>query len=261
MLNYVSAEFYKLTRKKGLLVGAGILMVLESLLFLPGVLVKEELSNITDAYLAFLMLALGLGLLLAPVFAARSFDDQYGNGTLKNEIVCGIPRSRIYLGKLLAGMLAGTLSALAVIGWYLLLTLLLTRPYLPELSLGAAWWGSLWRAVGRAWLSWLSALSFAFFLMMLLKSSTAAMAVCYLVTVLGTPVALVGGAEPSNPLWFSVLCRLFYGCSCFYDMELLSGELESTVIGNWGYALGSWGIWTVGLTALGVLLFQRREIK
>ncbi len=256
MLNYVSAELYKLTRKKGLFVGVGLLLLLESLLFIPGAFLKEELQNLADAYLAFLGLALGLGLLLAPLFAARSFDDQHGNGTFKNEIVYGIPRSRIYLGKLLTGMLAGTVSAVAVMGWYLLLVLLFTRPG-PD----SVWWGVLWRTVGTAWLSWLSALSFAFFLMMRLKSSAAAIVASYLVTILGTPLALTVGSDPGSPAWACVLSRLFYGYACLYQIDLLAGDAGGSIMAALGNTLASCGIWTLGLTALGMFLFQRQEIK
>ena len=113
MLNYLGAECYKLCRKKSLFIGMAVLLVLESLVFLP-MLSGEEVGR-GLAYL-FLLMMLPIGLLVAPVFASLTVDDQYRNGTLKNEIIFGIPRSRVYLGKLAAAILVGTAAAAVTVG-------------------------------------------------------------------------------------------------------------------------------------------------
>lgn len=253
MLNYVAAEFYKLRFKKSLFVGTALLLLLESLIVSPAFWV-DEAGRLLDAYLGFLEIVLFLGVFIAPIFAIAVFDDQHGKGTLKNEIVYGIPRSRIYLGKLLAGMLAGTACALAAVGWYLLLSLLATGTVESEM------WPSLAKALVIAWLVWLAVLSFTFFLLMTLKGAAGAIACVYLVTFFGLPTALSGGAEASSPTWFRVACRLFYT----YPLggELIFGEMP-TWVPAWPvlYALLVSALWIVMTTGLGLALFQRREIK
>ena len=122
MLNYVSAELYKLSRKKGLWLGLGLFLLLESALFLPDVLFFGTVDNEIDAYYCFFVSALCVGLFVPPAFAVQVYDGQQTCGTLKNEIVFGIPRSRIYLGKLLAAAVTGTAAAAAAAGLYFFLT-------------------------------------------------------------------------------------------------------------------------------------------
>ena len=119
MLNYISAEWYKLCRTKGLFIAFGILLVLVTLLFFPSFWYQMPTFGVyATAYLAFLP----AGFFLAPIFAVKAFDDQYGRGTLKNEVVFGVPRYRSYLGKLSIGALTGTGAALIVLAVYLLLS-------------------------------------------------------------------------------------------------------------------------------------------
>ena len=49
------------------------------------------------------------GIYLAVIVADAVFSDQYKTGTLKNEVSYGLPRVRIYLGKLLTAAAAGLL--------------------------------------------------------------------------------------------------------------------------------------------------------
>ncbi len=95
MLNYLSAELYKLRRKKSLYIGIAALLVLESLLFTPSLWIDE--MPLAEILMGFFTTALPCGLFLAPVFAVLAFDNQHGYATLKNEVVFGIPRSRVYL--------------------------------------------------------------------------------------------------------------------------------------------------------------------
>ena len=130
MLNYLSAEFYKLRFHKGLYVGTGLLLLLELFVILPGIMIREQGREYIaqDVLLAFLLIAMSAGIFIAPIFAAMVFDNQSGNGTLKNEIVFGVPRSRIYIGKLVAGALAGTVIAILAVSFFLLLTYFLGGP-------------------------------------------------------------------------------------------------------------------------------------
>ena len=52
-----------------------------------------------------------VGLYLAVVVADEVFSDQYKNDTLKNEVSFGLPRRRIYLGKLVTAAGIGLVLA------------------------------------------------------------------------------------------------------------------------------------------------------
>lgn len=256
MLNYLSAELYKLRRKKSLYIGIAALLVLESLLFTPSLWIDE--MPLAEILMGFFTTALPCGLFLAPVFAVLAFDNQHGYATLKNEVVFGIPRSRVYLGKLLAGMTAGTVAAAVVIGWYLLLCMLTAGPIAES-----PFWTELLIDIISAWLTWLAALSFAMFLLFGMGSSAGAMVVTYLIAFIGVPVGMIGAGEGAAP-WIRLLVNLFYSAPYkrfWYD---LGGNVNDTSPLHWdalSYAVLVCAVWVGIFTALGLLRLRRREIK
>lgn len=256
MLNYISAELYKLRHKKSLFIGMAALLVLEGLLFVPAFWIDE--LPLADALMVFLNSALPFGLFLAPVFAVLAFDNQHGQATLKNEVVFGIPKSRIYLGKLLTAMLAGTVAAAVAIGWYLLLSALTMG-----LPMETRLLSQLLINIASAWLTWLAALSFAMFLLFTLKSSTGAMIVAYLVAFIGVPVGMIGAGERAA-VWVRLSVNLFYSApykKFWYDIGL---DANNSMPMGWSpalYATVVCALWVGIFSALGLLLFRRREIK
>lgn len=255
MLNYIGAECYKLCRKKGLFFGMAVLLILELLVFWSMRGADEATRGM--AYL-FLLMMLPLGLLLAPIFAAAVFDEQYRNGTLKNEVTFGISRARIYLGKLAAAILTGTAAGIAAVGWYLLLSQIFCAPggtdglTLTEVLTASA----------CALPLWIAALSFSFLLLMALRSAAGAMALTYLVCVLGTPVALVGASADSSlplrlfdTLFYAAPFRAVYGYQDWAPMELFSGGV------TWLYCWGLGAGWAAVTAAVGLSVFRRRELR
>lgn len=256
MLNYIFAELYKLRRKKSLFIGMAVLLALESLAFTPAFWLDD--TPMADVLLVFLDSLLPLGVFLAPVFAVLAFDNQDGHGTLKNEVVFGIPRSRAYLGKLLAGMLAGTLAAAAVVGWYLLLCALRVGPSLADVP-----WGQMIIDVSSAWLTWLAASSFAMFLLFFLRSTTGAMILAYLLTSIGFPVAMMGAGEGAAP-WVKLAVELFYAAPYQRFWLWWATKSGQTPPIHWAplwHAMVVCALWVGGFTALGLACFHRREIK
>lgn len=254
MLNYISAEWYKLRHTKGIFVAFGLLLLLIITLFLPAFWYQEPTTEIyTAAYLA----ALFLGLFLAPIFAVRAFDDQYGRGTMKNEVVFGIPRSRIYLGKLAFGGIVGTGAALLVLAYYLLLCLLADGIHgeTTLLCVDLCVQGTL-----LALPLWLASLSFSFSLQVTFKSNTGAVVLHYLILLFGSPLSMIGFGEVANRspvyyffdrLFFVAPFRELYGV---IDVELgaLSGMEYSWLVG-----MG----WVAVTTLAGLLTFSRKEIN
>lgn len=260
MSNYISAELYKLGRKKSLLVGVILLLALESLPFLPSFW-KEELGASREILYGFFAAALYPMLALPPLFAAMVFDGQYGYGTLKNEVVYGIPRTRVYLGKLIAGGLVGTLAAAVASGWYILLANLTSRYYMAD-SLSLSW---LLRVLLSHWCIWLALLSFSFLLLTLMRNAAGALALVYVSIILLLPFTVVywGG---DYPLWFRLVNELFFTAPFRYitvDAHYAEvGMLYSLLGEDWlAYSAAVGLFWVAWTTALGMFVFRRREIK
>lgn len=253
MLNYLSAEWYKLRRTKGIFLAFGLLLALIAMVFVPSFWYRKPTFGI---YAMAYLVSLILGFFLAPVFAVRAFDDQYGRGTLKNEIVFGIPRQRIYLGKLLLGGATGTAAALIVLVFYLLLGLLTGGGEGQENALVYA--ELCLRGTLIVLPLWLASLSLTFCLLALIRSSAGAIALNYIFLFLTTPLALLApGTHTDSHVWnffsywhFVSPFRMLY--------ESVDGEPILPTLG-WSLAVGVG--WIVATTAVGLAVFNRREIK
>ena len=251
MLNYISAEWYKLCRTKGLFIAFGILLVLVTLLFFPSFWYQMPTFGVyATAYLAFLP----AGFFLAPIFAVKAFDDQYGRGTLKNEVVFGVPRYRSYLGKLSIGALTGTGAALIVLAVYLLLSYMGRGPqeeYLlifVEMSL---------RGTLLTLPLWLASMSLAFCLQVVLSNSAGAIAVDYLLLLIGTPLSLIGYEGKVYSPILNFFDRWFF-VAPFREVFIEQG------LPSWSSVGYSWliGLGWIGATCLvGITAFRQKEIK
>lgn len=262
MLNYISAELYKLRYKKSLFIGIVALLALESLLFVPALWIADQ--PLKDELLSFLDALLPMGFFLSPVFAVLVFDNQHGCATLKNEVVFGIPRSRIYLGKLLSAMLVGTVAAVLVVGWYLLLCTLSVGPLME-----ARFWEQFLSNILSAWHTWLAALAFAMLLLFSLRSSVAAMVIAYQVAFFCVPMGIVGvDPDPGHgpALWVKVLVNICYSAPFrrfWYSFgEIYTPNFQPPL--DWSplwHALLVCALWVGVTTALGLFFFRRREVK
>ena len=254
MLNYISAEWYKLRHTKGIFIAFGFLLLLIALLFLPALgMMKPIFEVYAGAYVVTLM----VGFFLAPIFAVRAFDDQYGRGTMKNEVVFGIPRHRIYLGKLGFSALLGTAAAFLVLGFFLLLCILA---------------GGLAEANALLCIDlcikstllvlplWLASLSLAFFLQVAVRSNGGAVAVDYLILLFGTPIALMGGAEnPTASHFLNFMSRWFFVAPFrnLYDTLDIEWGVFSGMSYSWLVGAG----WVLVTTQAGLAVFSRKEIN
>ena len=120
MLNSFRAELWKAFRRRyypavTLLLLAGAVYSAVSIWVPAG---ESLTSNLADLLLPLLPV---MGLFMALVMEDVAFHDQYRCGVLKNEVVYGIPRARIYLGKEFSAALLGLICAGVVLGVYLIL--------------------------------------------------------------------------------------------------------------------------------------------
>ncbi|MCI9263864.1 MAG: ABC transporter permease subunit [Oscillospiraceae bacterium] len=254
MLNYISAEWYKLRRTKGIFVAFGVLLLLIAVLFIPSAWV---MIPSLEVYAGTYIVALLLGFFLAPIFAVRAFDDQYGRQTMKNEVVFRIPRCRIYLGKLIFGGLLGTGAAFLVLGFYLVMCIL---------SGGMAEENALLymdlcvRGTLQVLPLWLASLSLAFLLQVAVRNSGGAVAVNYLLLLFGTPIAVMSSTgEAAGSHFLNFMTRWFFVAPYwnFYNTMGIGGSGFSGMVGSWLVGLG----WVLATTLIGLGILSRREIN
>lgn len=196
------------------------------------------------------------GIYLAVIVADAVFSDQYKAGTLKNEVSYGLPRVRIYLGKLFTAAGAGLLLVfLALLAYAVLCRLLI--PAGPED----------WQAVQTflfrllaALPLWLGALSLTMAAMFNIAHTVPMMALVLTVLMglgpLFRQLISLGMGLGADWLadWAEALCRL-----------TLTAPLDLADVALWdpAYLLWCWGVgllWSAGITAVGLALFARRDI-
>lgn len=251
MLNYISAEWYKLRRTKGIFLAFGTLLCMIALMFWPAIWSQEPSFAI---YAGAYVVALLLGFFLAPIFAVKAFDDQYGRGTMKNEVVFGIPRRRVYLGKLAFGGLLGVGAALLVLAFYLALCLL-SGGLRDENALVCI--DLCIQATLLVLPLWLGSLSLAFCLQAVIRSSAGATVADYLLLFFLTPVALVGSEEPTASAVVNFINRYFF-VSPYRRLYVLGTTEQVSGMGySWLVGLG----WVAVTTLVGLAALSRKEIQ
>lgn len=251
MVKYMNAELYKVTHRA---YPAGFLAVILGGIALVMALIRQNAGPGADFsfFAGVLPLALSTGLYLVVATCDMVFSDQYKYNTLKNEVAYGLPRTRIYLGKLLASAVVSVVLCAVILAGYLLLARLL-------FPLGAAPVESM-ADLGRALLValplWLGGLGLFHMLLFLMKGSTAASIVYVLI------VAVLGGSVLN--LFSSFLPRLrpiieaIEACLLTTPFQrLVSGPAEGLTAYAWTVGMA----WLLGSTIVGLTVFRKREIS
>ena len=255
MLNYIRAELWKVFRRKYFYVVTALLLlgVVYSAVSMWVPAGETLTENMVELLLPLLSM---VGLIMVLAMEDMVFHDQHKLGTLKNEVVCGIPRTRIYLGKEYSAALVGMLCAGIVLGTYLVLACVLP---------GAARGEALGRELSAAAFQilcalplWLGALGLAHLLYVLIPSGIGA-AIAYL--------AALGFMWPATEI---IMLNTHKASALFAAAEALRlltlmGPFEFLLpmTGEGHYLLFCWEVgmgWFWGCTAAGILIFRRRNI-
>lgn len=247
MLNYIKAELWKAFRHKGTYVLVLILVVLTGLftaMMLPAAAFYQMASAATTTML--------LGLLVAPLLT--QLVDGSSLSTLKNEVSFGVDRGRIYLGKLVAGLLLGLGLCLLLLGGYLL-TGWLVLPHSPEEDLTAM------AVVGFTLLGalpiWCGVYSLCHMMAMLIPSTAGWLSIYYVLTFFGQPILVALIATFTSGGMSNLIQAILMPFSLLMP-NYLSGWI------GWEYQVWCWAIglgWLVGTTALGLFCLEKKEIK
>ena len=192
------------------------------------------------------------GIYLAVIVADAVFSDQYKAGTLKNEVSYGLPRVRIYLGKLLTAAAAGLLLVFLT----LLAYAVLCRLFIPA---GPEDWQAIQTFLFRLLAAvplWLGALALTMAVMFNI-AHTIPMMVIVLTILMGLGPTLRGMMGLGTG-WLADWAEALYRLTLTAPMDLSAVSLWDPA-----YLLWCWGVgllWSAGSTAVGLALFARRDI-
>ena len=251
MRNYLSAECFKAFHRRYFYTALAVCLILEGVL-LWGYWLTLNWGN-PDVNFSFaattLSFLLSVGLYATLITGDIVFSDQHRNNTLKNEVSYGLPRVRIYLGKLAVSILAALIAAAVMMGFYLAGCWLL----FPHDAQDAQGWALVGYCLAGALPLWLAAQAVVIACYFLVRSAT--LAAFLAVGILGVV-----------PSVLQVLGLLFHPA-----FELLRQFTPSVMLDSLrnmafdGSYLGlcwiSGLVWFAAATALGLFLFRRKEIR
>ena len=120
MRNYLAAECYKVFQRKYFYITLLVVLALEGVLlwgcWLTSSWGNEGMNFYSAATLVAVMLSIGVYATI--ITCDMVFSEQYKQNTLKNEVAYGLPRIRIYLGKLAVSTLVSILAAAVMVVLY-----------------------------------------------------------------------------------------------------------------------------------------------
>lgn len=258
MLNYANAEFYKVFRRKYPYATFLTLAGLAALLCAGFIFVNSGGAHTEFAHGAqSVIMVLSVGLYAALLICDMVFSDQYKFNTLKNEVSFGIPRSRIYLGKLAVEAVIGVVMSVLVVAFYVGMCYVTLYASPPEEAVRTV------QIIGYCVLAaipqWLAALALTNMLFFLVKGSTLASFVM-VGFIAVTPVAL---ELTSLMIWNSAphVSEVLLAIRDCMPTQIISRAPE--VVGDWGFMGKSFltgGVWVAATSAIGLVVFQRKEI-
>ena len=243
MLNYLSAELWRMARRRLDLIWCAAYLLLVGVVALSWT--GAPLHQTMEGFRDFLVIGLYLGYPLA----ALADGEARRLGTLRNEVSYGLSRGRIYLGKLLVSTGIAVLAAVVMMGFYLGLCWVL----FPHTELDGMAWQLIGYCLAGAFPLWLAA--------------QAMVSTCYFL-VRGTNIAAftAAGLLAVLPAILQAFGILFHPA-----FEVLRQFMPGVMLENlknmafqWNYVGLCWAAglaWLAAATAVGLLAFRRKEIR
>ncbi len=250
MIKYMRAEFYKVFRRKYTYGFLLVVLLLEALLVAGWAFTNangNDVGFVTGA--SMLCMLLGVGVYCTMLTGDMVFSDQYKFNTLKNEVSYGLPRARIYLGKLFVSCVTALVLCAIILCAYLGMCWVV----LPHGEGVAETMSLISYCILTALPLWFGAQALVLMFSFLLKSSTVA-AFIFIGVIIAVPEIIKLLAALVNPIFQYVY------------MVLLTTPLDLAPNNPWdmGLLAQSWAVgagWFVVTTLVGLLLFRKREIS
>ena len=263
MGNQVLAEWYRIRQRWSFRIFTVLMALLPAL-----VAVTAAAEGMDSASFCLgISQMLWVGVFLAVSCGDLAFSGQYRYGTLKNEAVFGISRTRMYLARLAAAVMLGLFLALVgFVSAFLAALILLGDPAWTAVS-----FAGLLPIVSGAIPLWISAAALTLCLEFLLRSEGTAVIFSFLYLTFGWLV-LGLSTLAENPVRGPLNAVLNFLFCCHPLTPIFPDALSSGGISITGLHLdGSWSsvglFWLIGLgwvaltTTLCVLALRRRELR
>lgn len=253
MLNYMKSEWFRTFHRKYLYIMTGCLC---ALVILASVFLKvneDVMYDMTDYMGTFLLsivtTGLSMGYYLAMIVADMMFSDEYKHQTLKNTVSYGISRVKIYLGKLISGLMAGVLVMAVTVAVTVVTALLVFGP-------DAEFSGHLLNTMLPKLLAfiplWMGGVAMGTMLLFFFKNTAATFAFLGIAMVLP---AIFGYISPLYPIFGEIKnLMVVTKINLVSNASLVSGSLMADC---WITGLAA----VVMYTVIGALVFSRKEIK
>ncbi len=259
MLNYMRAELYKLFHRKYFWGTIVVFFVLEALLLSGYVFTNAHGNNIifSDAVME-ICLMLPLGSYFTLIAGEIGFAGQYKNSTLKNEVSFGLSRSRIYLGKLFAQLMAALITCFLVVAFYAAACRLLLPSTGDDIQ-ALVKVGKCLLAALPIWLGMQALVCACFFL---IRSEIGASALA-LGLYAGLPVGLkiIGLLMSPRPVGIWILKIVLWLPSSVLEGLSNPANLAAEPLTYFGIPWLVGGVWFLGSTIVGLAGFQNKEIN
>lgn len=256
MLNYLSAELWRMSRRGADKAGWLVFLLLVAL---AGWLwSSDDPAGVLEAFQD----VLPVGLYLAFPLASWANGDASRTGPLVNEVVFGLPRSRIYLGKLLAAVLAGLLLFFLTVLAFLGVALPLAArdgwgTWTGDPVLGLAAWAALGRAVVCVLPRYIGAAALAHLLVFSLHTAGLGAVLYYLYLTFGE-LTLAAVSFHGLGVVGTVLNILGDALQPFLLCGPYFSGLPPVEVGQ-SWLVGA--AWVAATSVAGIALFRRREIR
>lgn len=262
MLNYLRAEIYKFLHRKSFWITLVVVLGLEGLMIFSYAFTNAHGNDIEFAWgVSTILLIMGsLGCYFTLLTGDMVFAGQYKHATLKNEVSFGLPRYRIYLGKLVAQLFASLLMCGIMVLFYVIGCKLFLLPSSEEgsiaifTSLGQTLLGSL-----PIWMGVQATVCACFFL---IRSEIAAASVALGLFAVSAPVLEIIGLFTENyPISKTIWIVYSHLPTVMLDSNLLPYLAHQEYWPYLGKLCIVGGAWFVVSTAMGLWFFERKEIN
>lgn len=255
MLDYIRAELYKITHRRYLYVFMLVMLLCEGLLVAGWAFTNANGNNLGfDVGMGMLASLLTVGLYCTILTGDLVFSEQYKFNTMKNEVSYGVPRTRIFLGKLIVECVVALALCAVFVGAYMAMCWLFL-PHDPAADAAAM------KAVGFILLTalplWLGAQALVNMVFFLIKSSTVGSFL-----VVGVFVGVGQIFQLMSMLLKGTAGQVFYA---LYRVMLTTPlDLVRSSVGDWAFfgqtaAIGA--CWFVLATAVGLIVYRKKEIN
>lgn len=251
MRNYLAAECYKVFHRKYFYLAMLVVLALEGLIVWGCWFTWSNGNAGMNFYSAAgtMVMLMSIGLYATIITGDLVFSEQYKYNTMKNEVSYGVPRWRIYLGKLAVATLVALVAAVVMAVFYIGGCWLL----LPHGESDGEALNAIGYTLAGSLPLWLGAQGLVLACYFLVRNTTLAAFVA---------VALLGVLPPVLQLCGLLINPVFETIRQFMPAVML--ESLRNYAFQWDYVGQCWivgMVLLVGSTAVGMIVFQKKEIR